>query len=440
MWYTGFCRARAGRLAIFYGNKMGGGKDIGVLSNPSQDALARVIRYNTVVLALCMALGWSVVQLVMGSSAVTLSHLTGSTAWGGLAPGVFLLSWAIASLFMGRLMDARGRAVGLRAGFAIGVVGTALVYGGVTLESVLAFLSGLTLVGICCGTVNLARAGGADMYPRERRARGISFVLLGAAVGAIISPIVFAPLLAGVHGGTGGAPWLVVEALLVGGLVITYGIRIDPVQISKQLNVDRSGTADDGALARPLRRLIRLPTVPGILFAAVVAQGVMTSLMSIIGVIMIESGHDLAAVSLSMSVHFVGMFGLVLVAGQVVDWLGRQRSIVLGLLILAFGVLALVASPGLEAVLPGMLLIGVGWNVSFVGSTTMLSDATRPVERARLLGFSDFASASMAALGAVLAGVLLGLAGLIPLVMVGSVLVLLPMAVMLSARPNVPQP
>ena len=35
------------------------------------------------------------------------------------------------------------------------------------------------------------------MYPPERRARGISFVLFGAVFGAILGPAVFSPLFAG---------------------------------------------------------------------------------------------------------------------------------------------------------------------------------------------------------------------------------------------------
>ena len=87
-----------------------------------------------------------------------------------------------------------------------------------------------------------------------------------------------------------------------------------------------------------------------------------------------------------------------------VDWLGRQRSIVIGLLILAGGVLILLLSPGLEAMLPGMFAIGLGWNFAFVSSTVVMGDAALPAERASLLGFNDFAATGVAALSATLAG------------------------------------
>ena len=35
------------------------------------------------------------------------------------------------------------------------------------------------------------------MYPPERRARGISYVLFGSVFGAILGPAVFGPLFAG---------------------------------------------------------------------------------------------------------------------------------------------------------------------------------------------------------------------------------------------------
>jgi MFS family permease len=330
---------------------------------------------------------------------------------------------------MGRFMDRRGRAIGLRVGFTIGVVGTGLVFVGTSNGSVVAFLLGLVCVGMCGGTINLARAGAADMYPPDRRARGISYVLLGAAVGAIISPIAFSPLLAGVRSGTSelAVPWLVAGTLLALGVIVTFGIRIDPVEIAAR---GTSGAALAEKPKRALGMLVRLPGVAPAMFAAVVAQAIMSGLMTVIGLAMVRHGHDFGAVALTMSVHFIGMFGLVLVAGHVVDWLGRQRSIALGLSILAGGVLILPLSPDLIATLPGMFAIGLGWNLAFVGSTAVMGDAAGSHERAGLLGFNDFLATGVAAGAAVGAGMILGMAGLVPLAVMSAIISLLPLAVL----------
>ena len=388
-----------------------------------------------VVLAVCLALSWSVVQLLAAVSAVTFAGLTGKTSLGGLAPAISMIGWAGASLAMGRFMDVRGRAVGLRAGFGIGVAGAGIVYVGVTMTSAPLFLAGLACVGMCGGTINLARAGAADMYPPERRARGISYVLLGAAFGAILSPIVFAPMLAEARSATEtpATPWLVAAVLLGLGVVVTFGIRVDPMQIARRM---AAGPLDGGPREppRPLRQIVRSPAVVPAMASAIVSQAVMAAFMSVVGLIMVENGHDLRVVALSMGAHFVGMFGLVLVAGQLVDWLGRQRSIIIGLLVLTGGVLTLAVSPSLWAMMPAMFTIGLGWNIAFVGSTAVLADAASPAERARLLGFNDFVATSASAVSAVVVGLAFGLAGLAPLVVIATVVSLSPIAFLIAAR------
>ena len=56
---------------------------------------------------------------------------------------------------------------------------------------------GFALTGAASGIALLIRAAAGDMYPPERRARGISYVLFGSVFGAILGPAVFGPLFAG---------------------------------------------------------------------------------------------------------------------------------------------------------------------------------------------------------------------------------------------------
>jgi MFS family permease len=138
----------------------------------------------------------------------------------------------------------------------------------------------------------------------------------------------------------------------------------------------------------------------------------MSSTMTVIGVALREHGHDLSSVSFTISVHFLGMFGLVLVVGYLVDRIGRRRSMAGGLFILATGVAALAAGTTFGTVLPAMFAVGVGWNVAFVAATALMADATQPHERARLLGFGDLLAAGTAAAGTIGAGAILNWAGL----------------------------
>ena len=92
------------------------------------------------------------------------------------------------------------------------------------------------------GTVILARAAAADMYPADLRARGISLVLFGAVFGAALGPLVFRPLFGDKHDVDADGlvvPWLVAGVIMVVGLVISGLVRPDPKQIGEALSVGK---------------------------------------------------------------------------------------------------------------------------------------------------------------------------------------------------------
>jgi MFS family permease len=400
--------------------------------------LRRTIHRNTVLLAGCLALSWAVVQLLATVGAPILAELTGRPSLAGVAPAIFVAWWAVATLLVGRYMDVRGRVSGIRLGFVAGAAGCLLVFLGTRERSLPLFLLGMALAGGGAGAVNLARAGAADMYPPERRARGISYVLVGAAFGAILGPVAFIPLLAGAGRDLDvlGPPWLAAAILMLAGVALTLAIRVDPLEIARGLRHPAGGGDPRPGGARPLAAMLRVPVVRVALVAAIVAQTVMTAMMSIVALVLHHHGHEWPTVAVSMSAHFLGMFGLVLVAGRVVDRIGRDRAVVLGLLVLTGGILTLLAEVELQWVAPAMFAIGVGWNVAFVAATTMLADATEPLERARLLGFVDFAALGSAAVGSILAGMVLETFSLGALVVFGAVLALVPVVLYATRLPR----
>ena len=94
-------------------------------------------------------------------------------------------------------MDRLGRVPVIAGGFVIGAVGCALTALGCLADSAPLVILGFIGVGAMNGGVLLARTAAADMYPPERKARAISYVLFGALFGAALGPLVFRPLFAG---------------------------------------------------------------------------------------------------------------------------------------------------------------------------------------------------------------------------------------------------
>ncbi|HEX2090036.1 MAG TPA: MFS transporter [Actinomycetota bacterium] len=402
--------------------------------------LSRTVRRNTILLAACLALSWAVVQLLVTVAAPVLSDLTGRPSLAGFGPGITLAFWAVATLVVGRYMDSHGRVAGLRLGFIAGVAGCLLLFFAIRGRSLPLYLLGLSVAGGGGGAVNLARAGAGDMYPPERRARGISFVLIGAAFGAILGPVVFTPLLvrSGADFDVLAPPFIAAALIMAAGIALTYAIRVDPMEVARRQREEVGSVAPPMAPARHIRELLRVPLVRAAVIAALISQGVMAMMMSTVSLHLRDHAHDWTAVSIALSAHFLGMFGLVLFVGRIVDRIGRERSLVLGLVVLVVGVVALLGEVELLWVAPAMLIVGVGWNVSFVAATAMMADATGPAERAGLLGFADFLAMGSSVVSSLLAGVAIGILGIGALVAVGVAVAMIPVVMFLAGRHRVP--
>ena len=154
---------------------------------PERD-LARVIRRNTVILAATTAVTSGTLQLVAALASTTFVLSTGYEGLLGLGPAIFLATSAAAALPAGRLMDRFGRIPIIACGFVVGAVGGVVTGIAAGAEHGVGVVAGFALIGMASGTVQLARAAGGEMYPPERRARGISLVLFGAVFGAILGP------------------------------------------------------------------------------------------------------------------------------------------------------------------------------------------------------------------------------------------------------------
>ena len=158
------------------------------------------------------------------------------------------------------------------------------------------------------------------------------------------------------------------------------------------------------------------------MLAAVASFAVMVGVMNLAGYVAVGHGHAHGDIFTVISAHIVGMYGLVLVAGDLIDRIGRTRSMAIGL----------IADGGLERRpvwldgIAGMSLslfgLGLGWNLAYVAATTQLVTLAAPSERGRLIGFSDLTSSFTGAALALGGGVIYTAGGSVPLAIVAAAL------------------
>ena len=385
---------------------------------------AAPVKRNAFLLAGGLVCNSGMFQLAAALSSLTLVAVTGITGILGLGPAIFLASGAIAVGPAGRLMDRVGRMPVIRGGFAAGAVGCGVVAAGCAVPSAVLVAFGLSILGGAGAIIQLTRAAAAEMFPPERRARGMSFVLFGAVSGAVWGPVVFGPLFAhrsiDAHGLVG--PWLVGIPFMVVGLGIMWLVRPDPKEIAASYPAERI----EPATAAPLRAILRRPGVPAAVLAVVASFAIMASVMNLAGYVAVGRGHHQGDVFTMISVHILGMYGLILIVGDVVDRFGRRRCLVAGLLLMSVSNVALGWLGGVAGMSIALLGLGLGWNLSYVAATTELVALSSPSERGRLVGFTDLLASFTAAGLALLGGLVYSASGPLALALAAAVLAALP--------------
>jgi MFS family permease len=408
-------------------------------------ASARQIRRNTILLSLCLLTLSGVLQLAVAVATITLVLVTGIESILGLGPAIFLTAGALAALPAGRLMDRFGRVPVISGGFVVGALGCSLTALGCLADSSPLVILGFIGVGVMNGAVLLARTAAADMVPPERKARAISYVLFGALFGAALGPLVFRPLFAGkdFELDTLVVPWFVAAAMALVGLLIALNIRPDPRTIALELQA--SGSSEDIAAAAvpaaPLREILMRPGVPAAVIAALASFAVMAAVMNLTGYIVVGHHHAQADVFTVISLHIVGMYALVVVIGTLVDRVGRRPTLLWGLGIMAVSTTMLAFVQSIAWTSVSLFLLGLGWNLSYISATAELVTYARPVERGRLVGFTDLAAGLVAAALALLGGVAYTEWGVVAVSVGATFAVAVPaLAILLARRPPAPIP
>jgi MFS family permease len=370
-------------------------------------------RRNALLLAGGLVCLSGMIQLAVALGTVTIVAVTGVKSILGLGPAVFLIAGAAAVGPAGRLSDRVGRMPVIRSGFVLGIAGPALTALGCwAVSGELVFL-GLACCGASQSIVLLSRAAAAEMFAPERRARGMSFVLFAAVSGAIFGPLVFGPLFANraLTPNELAWPWLGSSLFAAAGLLVSLGIRRDPKEISRAY----ATAAQESEPAAPIREILRRPGVPTALAGAVASFAVMVGVMNLAGYVAVGHHHRHGDIFTVISFHILGMYGLVLVVGDVVQRIGRTRSMGIGLGVMTLSNAALAWLTGIGGMSLSLFGLGLGWNLAYVAASTQLVSLTGPAERGRLIGLSDLLSSGCGAALALGGGVVYTAAGSVSL-------------------------
>lgn len=124
-------------------------------------------------------------------------------------------------------------------------------------------------------------------------------------------------------------------------------------------------------------------------FVQVISFTTMGGLMSATPVSMQSHGFEYSLSTTTIVVHLMGMYLPSFWTGKVVARFGNVPIMLLGLGVLAFGAFLLLSGAYLPVYIISLFLIGVGWNLAFIASTSRIGLLATPAEKHRLHALND---------------------------------------------------
>jgi MFS family permease len=132
------------------------------------------------------------------------------------------------------------------------------------------------------------------------------------------------------------------------------------------------------------------------------------------------------------------MYAFSVVSGRLADRWGRRPTIAVGAVGLLTACALSTVSPQVVPLSVALFLLGLGWNLCFVGGSTLLADQLSPDERARTQGFNDLLVGFASAAGSLGSGLVFAAVGYNAMAWLGAAVALVPLVLALPRR-RVPQ-
>ncbi len=386
--------------------------------------IARVQRRTVRVLAAGQVLGGIAFGATVSLGALLAADLSGQDALSGLATASVTLGASLCAIPLARLAARRGRRVALTLGNLFALVGIAVVITAAALRLFPLLLLGVVLIGAGNAGNLQSRFAATDLADTARRGRDLGTVVWATTVGAVAGPLLLTPGEAvgaalGMPPLTGSYAFSIVAQAAAFALYVV-ALRPDPLLTAQRLA--RSGEARREHIVEVDRPVAARYAI----FAVAGSHVVMASVMAMTPLHLshLAPEHVTIVVGTTIALHVFGMYGLSPMFGLLADRAGRIATILVGQALLAASLVLAAISPDDQwAVLVALFLLGAGWSAATIAGAALLTESTLTAQRPRRQGVSDTIMTFSAAVGAVLAGLVLSWIGYGGLALVALVIV-----------------
>jgi MFS family permease len=342
-------------------------------------------------------------QALTGANSAVI-FATGSIVGATLAPDISLatvpLSMYVLGLAAGTLpTGAISRAYGRRTAFIIGtfcgmltgvLAAIAVLYASFWLFCGATFLGGL--YGAVAQSYRFAAADGASAAFRPK---AVSWVMAGGVFAGVLGPQLVQWTM------DIWPPYLFAVSFLA-----QAGIALIAMAVVAGVDSPPPPPANLGA-GRPLMQIARQPRFIAAAISGVVSYSMMNLVMTSAPLAMKMCGLPLSDSNTGIQWHIVAMYGPSFFTGALITRFGAPTVAAAGLLLEATAAGIGLAGITTHHFWAGLFVLGLGWNLSFIGASALVLETHRPQERNKVQAFNDFLVFGTMAIGSFISGQLL---------------------------------
>src|SRR5476649_220530 len=353
------------------------------------------VRSNVARLAAAQALTGANSAVIFATGSIVGATLAPDMSLATVPLSMYVLGLAAGTLPTGAISRAYGRRVafiiGTGCGVLTGLLGSfAILHASFWLFCCATFLGGL--YGAVSQSYRFAAADGASVAYRPK---AVSWVMAGGVFAGVLGPQlvqwtmdIWPPYLFAFSFAAQAVVALVAMAVLTG------------VDAPKPAPSDLHG-------GRPLFEIARQPRFIAAALCGIIAYPMMNLVMTSAPLAMKMCGLSLSDSNFGIQWHIVAMYGPSFFTGALIARFGAPVVVAFGLSLEAVG--AMIGLSGLTAMhfWATLMVLGLGWNFSFVGASALVLEAHRPQERNKVQAFNDFLVFGTMALGSFSSGQLL---------------------------------
>jgi len=351
-------------------------------------------RRNVALLTACQAM-----LLTNNSTLIAINGLAGlalatNRALATLPVTFWVLGGAIATMRASLHMKRVGRRRGLMFGTLWGVGGALLCAAAIWLHSFWLLCFATLVYGVYNAYGQYYRFAAADVAGVQFRPIAISLVLAGGLVGGILGPM---------------TSRLTVDLLpqrFLGAYLALIVVALVTMALLRFIRIPEPSAAERNALGRPMSEIAAQPKFIVAVVSGAISYGVMNFLMTSTPIAMNICGHPYKAATFVISSHVVGMYLPSFFTGGLIRRFGALPVMFAGALLNVASIGVALSGIAVTEFWAALVLLGVGWNLLFIGATTLLTETYRPEERAKAQGANDSAIFIMMALSSFSSGLI----------------------------------